>query len=613
MSSYTYTRLHSPLLWAIWVGATLLLLGCDDAPQVGVIGTGNAGRVAGTVKLGEQGIFAATRLLQVRNDGANVLVKSQSTDSSGAFLYDSVFAGVYYIEAWQNGQLCGKSDEFEIAGSSKEIVVVLLKPAVVNIDLRSLGEVDSVYLDYPENQARKIDSIWSISAPFGDSGLLYTRTVDAIGSPIWLTWKLSENRNRLSLVKGSASSTPQITSIDTSFYFPNIHTMALWTFDTLGPDGIIRDLSPFHNDFIMPQGDYLTPSPHNHALAIHKLPKMPFSYIAKDTIPKSLRWWESEFQTVKIRMKVDAAPATGTTQIFGTHNGFRIGINQALQIIVLARIQVDPGAWDWNTFTTPVGTLETGKWFDFAITRSNFNQTFSAWKNNQPIPVYANVGPFGTLFKQVPLDTFSLCSNRWSMAGGQIFVDEIEVSDNKPFSSDYSTQSTSRVFKDVQNGEMIALGISENKPLNSISIDSSNTITIGSSQSLFLRLTDYTNIFDRDPILAQLNIRFSDSKPPTDFAVFEVYPSFNSKLDSLKRPVAGLDYRSTPESIGYAMQGEFDYVKFDITSLVNKWARDTTTNHGIIIMPIDKTQPSRQIDLSSNKEAWWSSLIVWIP
>ncbi len=613
MSSFFSHHLRSPLLWAIWVSATLLcLLACDDAPQVGVIGTGNAGRVAGSVKLGKQGILAATRLIQVRDDGTEVLVKSQSTDSNGAFLYDSVSAGAYYIEAWQNGRVSGQSERFEIVGTSKEVVVVLLKPVVVNIDLRSLGEVDSVYLDYPENQARRVDSIWSISTPFGDSGLLHTRTLNPLGPPIWLIWKLSGNDNRLTLIKGSTKSSPTVTSVDTSSYFPDSYTMALWTFDTLNSDGILRDLGPFRNDFTMPQGDYLTPSPHNRALAIHKLPKSPFSYIASDTLPQVLQWWNSEFQTVRIRLKVDAEPS-GNTQIFGTLNGFQIGINKALQIKVLVRMQVDPGVWDWNTFTTPVGTLELGKWLDIAITRSSKNSSFSVWKNNQPIPVYADVGPFGTFFKQVPLDTFSFCNSRWSMMGGQIFLDELEISSSKHSGLDYSSQSTTRVFKDIRDSELSVFGFKANHSPSTFPVGNNDTITIGASQSLFLKLTSYTNLVDQDPVLAQLNIKFADSKSPSDFALFEAFPSFSEKLITQHQPVAAVDYSAIPECIGHPMKGEFDYVRFDITPLVNKWAKDTLTNHGIIIKPVDRTQPSRLIDLRSNKGQEWSTLITWIP
>lgn len=63
------SRILSVRILAAWalLGATLCLTGCDkDSDNIaGVTGTGNAGRVAGVVRLAGLGVQADTRLLRI--------------------------------------------------------------------------------------------------------------------------------------------------------------------------------------------------------------------------------------------------------------------------------------------------------------------------------------------------------------------------------------------------------------------------------------------------------------------------------------------------------------------------------------------------------------------
>ncbi|QQS05458.1 MAG: hypothetical protein IPK50_00830 [Fibrobacterota bacterium] len=575
-------------LWALLLVLVVGMVGCEDAnPQAIVVGTGNAGRVHGVTVMNGVGVSTATRLIRMDQENRKTLVAEHSTDSLGAFEYDSVSYGRYLIEAWQDGQICGRSDPFEVRDSVVNLIVVLVKPLYVTVDLRSLGSVDSAYLDYPGNPCLVQDSTLVVKNFVNDQGILYTKAMDSLGRSAWLTWDLSLKNGDLRLRGLGVTGSTLNARVDTGSFFPSKHTVALWSFDTVTKEGRFRDLSDNHNDLIVPSGKYLVPSPHGNALNLAYLPLIPVAMVGGDKIPASLQWSKTGMQTIKLRIKVDSLNQT-LSKIMGTMEGFQIGVNDDQQIQIESRFPAEPGAWSWNTYLSSLGSVPLKQWTEIHISRKRDDKSFSLWVDGVPVPLYSildrNLG-----FIETVRDTFGLSNAFWNVKPPQIQLDEMEVADTVEKVDGYAPQSVGQLGLKLNKQEAVAITFNDASSLDTaLLLDSSSTLDVGGSRSLFVRANDVSGLLNRQVVTARIQLlidTMNSGRTAFPCDAFRAYPSLQKKLVEGKRPLPGVDFDTVPFTSTQNGCLGCGLIQFKISTLAGSWAESESKNNGVVIRP----------------------------
>lgn len=110
-----------------------LLSGCaaENDPLAGVISTGNAGRVIGSVRNDQDsagGIEGAVVVLEILKGSAWARVETLGTDAAGGFEFDSLPMGTYRVSARDALGNSGTSAPFALAGDDSQRLVVVLVP-----------------------------------------------------------------------------------------------------------------------------------------------------------------------------------------------------------------------------------------------------------------------------------------------------------------------------------------------------------------------------------------------------------------------------------------------------------------------------------------------------
>lgn len=606
--------LFSPMRVHLWIVVVFsVLLACQDNPlQTGVAGTGNAGRITGVVASNGSGIMAATRLLRFQDNGSATLVSTCSTDSSGAFGYESVQQGTYLVEAWQEGQLRGRSQKFFLRDSITNLVVILLQPQRIQLDLRSLGTIDSAYLDYPGNPVLPMDSLWNAQNLRGDSGTLYTKIRGDDGGSTWLRWKLNTSSGRLILSSLSGYTTPPSGMLDTGAFFVTKHTLALWTFDSLSPGNRIKDLSGHHNDLVFPSGKFLVPSTHGKALDLAQLPSDPVARLVGDSIPKSLRWWESDHQTLHFRLRVgENIPSTAV--FFGTTSTFRIAINRHNQVQVENSFgDLEPSLY-YCTYLSPQNVIPVKQWFSLTLYRNVAQNTFSLWIDDKPVALYS-LNPTLAKLNGNPADSIVFTNYKWNRQP-RIEVDEIEISDSIPSGEDLSTQVAHRQLVEVNSQELATFSfLEQNQGSTTFYADSSDTAWLGGFHDLYFRYKDFPKLLNRDISLAQLTLQVSGQSPLIyqKFTVHLIFQSFLDKIAKKEPPVAGVDFDSASASVAYVFKtGGIGYLNFDLTSIANNWSRNQDTL-GFVIRSENHGAPQIRINLKPTSPSQPTLFSIWV-
>ncbi|MEN9307534.1 MAG: hypothetical protein RL173_1466 [Fibrobacterota bacterium] len=585
--------------------ALVCLTGCDRSNDsnsgdvAGVAGTGNAGRVAGVVRLADLGVQADTRLLRVEA-GRSMLVSSRPTDSAGVFVYDSIPTGTYTVEAWQGGLLAGRSAEFVVTKVTSQIVIVLVKPVFVHLDLRALGNVDSAYLDYPGNPVLKSDSLWTLRDVAVDSigynATLFTKVANGTGSGVWLSWKLANVGGRLELAGLVQGPVATIHSVDSGSYYPTRNTMALWTFDSITPDGRIKDLSPHRNDLALTYGGYLVSSPHGSALDFTRLPVYASIRLAKDSLPTNLQWWKSDYQTFRMRIKV-GEPLKQAYQIFGSTHGLNVEItpDRQLHLSISSGNELEYFHYEYRSFPE---LIEIGTWTEIAITIDAKQNAIALWKNGIPAHVFA-MHEVTAQYLKVARDTIVFTGIGAGNLRGPLAIDEMEISDTAlPGPMKISQPISGECFGHYRT-EFVSFGFNVASETDSaLSMDTSELVDLGGVKSLYFKVIDSTKLALSEVVYSSLYIDLAEETTnPQRFAAYEAYSSFESKIARNIAPIAGIDYSSTP--IGIATT-EGLVLKWTLTTLAARWATDPRTNHGVVIQAVDKSQPAQSFKLQHN-------------
>lgn len=281
---------------------------CEGTPQAGgVVGTGNTCRIRGKVALAEHGV--SREIVLLRRDGSAFVPKDTiwSDSVSGTFEFTTAPDGVYRVEAWLGSHLLGSSGEFPVDGDVSGILIVLIEPIVLHLDLARLGDVDSVFVDYPDNPGVRDQSLWRIQLLRDSGSILHVRARTA-GRESWHQLLVAvKDGTPTFLDLSDAKAVEFVRAIDTAAYRIDRHTVALWTFDGLDDHGRIPDSGPLHLDLV-PQGDpVFSTSPQGMALDVSS-----GGAVASDSVLcRKLVDSPSGQTTIQIRMLQDSASLEG--------------------------------------------------------------------------------------------------------------------------------------------------------------------------------------------------------------------------------------------------------------------------------------------------------------
>ena len=601
-------RAPGRLAFAVLLPMLLLMAACDTR-NAGVISTGNTGRVTGKVVSQGQGV--SVEVLLIRMDSVqSAPVDTTRSDDTGAFLFSHVASGRYCVEAWQNGKLAGQSGEFQLNGDLNGLLVVLVPLTQIQLDLSSLGTVDSVFIDNPGNPGTQSGTTWTIQGLKDSSGVLYTLVEQASGPAKWTAWNL-QWVNGTVVIQGatSGSAAPFIRSVDTSAFFLTPHTVALWTFDSLTPDHRTLDLGPNHLDLTLPSPAKLVPSPHGKALEISTLPpNNPAATTATTAIgamPTALQWESSGMQTIEMRFKLDTLPSDGFI-LLGSYLGPRITLTADRAVQVAMQSLTPDGTVQWQGITTLPTVIPVGQWVDIAVSITQSQEEIYIWINGTPQEIFS----FGTEVQapnylndtQAP---FSVGGGSWDSRVGAFQVDEVRISDTLVYGPglqlqpEFSTTIGSLGATDAG----IAFPPAGQGTLDSTSpsvLVGSNTGTTAVGRYLWKPSIPAT-LQGHQIVFATLML-WDASNPAAsqEFAVHRVLKAWTpSSLASL--PLGSQDgqwVQSSPVTCGWALSGSRGGIPFDITSLVQAWVSDTASNQGILLRAYDETATGIQVATS---------------
>ncbi|MEK7392847.1 MAG: hypothetical protein AAB214_09795, partial [Fibrobacterota bacterium] len=324
-------------------------------PTSGAVGTGNAGRVKGSIVASA----AARTAIQVRllaADSLSSAVDSLWTDSSGAFEFPSHSPGAYRVELWKNGILRGESGTFKVNGDVSGLLVVLVQGVFQQtLDLSSLGTVDSVFVDYRGNPGVKIGALWRVQTLRDSAFVLHVHIGTNPGR--WEEWVLVRRDGQnlfVNLADSRAMDFQRI--VDTTSFLLTPRTVALWTFDSVVAGSAIRDLSPNGNDLTISGAARFVASPHGNAF--EQSTGKPL--VVGTSLPSSLRWSRTGSMTYEMRLRLDSLPLTGMV-LMGSYGGPRIWVTAFGQVVVENLMSHEAGQ-SVLSVVTEVGKIPVGKW-----------------------------------------------------------------------------------------------------------------------------------------------------------------------------------------------------------------------------------------------------------
>lgn len=194
-------RIFVPLLLGALAGGHLAGCAADSEPQAGVISTGNAGRVLGSVRNDRDssgGIEGAVVVLEVLNVSTWNAIETLGTDAAGGFEFDSLPAGTYRVTARDALGNSGTSAPFALAGDESQRLVVVLVP-ISKVKLAFLVPngtvITSVAVEGTGVVGVKTGDAWMLELRKGTSQILFVRlSKGAVSDTIryLVTWSAGE-------------------------------------------------------------------------------------------------------------------------------------------------------------------------------------------------------------------------------------------------------------------------------------------------------------------------------------------------------------------------------------------------------------------------------------
>ncbi len=569
------------------------MIGCSREPDSGVISTGNAGRIQGKTVFDNRGVQVSARLVLVR-PGNDSLVDSLGTDTAGLFEFRDVRNGTYRVEAWREGRLQGRSGEFSVDQNLvKDILVVLVQPLHFLVDLSRIGDVDSVFLDYPGNPAYRQGEVWSIQGLKGANGTLFTRLKNPDGVATWLSWEVRSVGDSLRIVgAASAPDAPFIRRIDTSAFFLTPHTVALWSFDKVEQNGTILDLSGNGNHLSVPDGIRLQPSPHGSALLARSLrANAPAS--TASPLPATLRWSRTGTQTTELRVKLDSFSFDGYL-LTSSYIGPRIGVSSSGGIGIYHQIQTATGN-AWFGFISKPNMLPVDRWLDISVGLDQARGEFYLWLDGRPVQLYPNADTENMGLVVDSTSPLYVGGGPWDARIGPVQIDEISISDTLVFGRGPGTLS---VFTGVYGTR--SFGVTANSSCGACA-----TFPIGStpaSNSGYLVLHPQIPQLRQGNEVVQARI-FVWATDASENRVYQMHRMLISPTEFAAKkspPVAGVDFEALPFCRGTLQANSRGGIPFDVSLAATEWFADPQSAKGVLIMAADGSAPPISVYTSAD-------------
>jgi hypothetical protein len=555
--------------------------GCSVEPSNGVISTGNAGRILGAATFDNHGVEIAARLVMTRT-GSDSLIDSLRTDTSGTFEFKNVASGTYRIEAWSEGKLQGKSGEFKVDRNLvKDIIVVLVQPVRYLLDASMLGQVDSMFLDYPGNPAFKQGSLWSVQGLKGTSGTLFTRIKNSNGETNWLAWEIQPVGDTLKIVGVSNSpSAVYVRKIDTSAFFISPHTVALWTFDSLPSQGIFRDLSEFRNDLLAPAGTQIRSTPHGNGLYAGSLQSNNPLSTSGSILPAALRWTKTGMQTWEMRVKLEKEALDGFI-FLGSYVGPEIGMNGSRAIGIYQQAITERGnAW-FGVLSEP-NVIPIGRWVNIAVAIDQSHNDFYLWIDGRPVQLYPAYDVTSLGMVADTTRPFNVGGAAWDARVGPFLLDEVRISDTLVFGQGLPTQPAS-----VYKMSPTTIGTSSTGSCSDCqSFSICNTGRSGTGY-LILQPNLPAALNGKRSVSSRMLIWSAEEPGNQRFLAYRLLKPAETVAMVRPAPVAGVDYEATPFTVGVAQAGSTGGISFDASQAAKDWLEHPETAYGIIVKSAD--------------------------
>ena len=575
------------------------LTGCGDS-NAGAVGTENAGRVAGAIvaPVGQSTEGYLVRLLSTANAGTRV-VDSVRSDSSGAFRFPEEQPGNYWVQIWKNGVLRGESKAFLVNGDVSGILVILVEGIFQqSLDLSALGNVDSVFVDYPQNRGVKVGSLWQIQTTRDSAFVIHAHLGQPTGR--WEEWVLVKRDGRDVFVNLADSRALDFQrKVDTGAFLLTSHTVALWDFDTTFDGGVVRDQSKHGNELILPKKALLVQSPHGKAFS--QSTGQPAVVGGAGILAPSFRWKETGAMTYEMRIRLDSIPLGGMV-VLGSEGGPRIWITRPGQIVVETQAVTESDTLI-RSVVTEAGKVPLGRWIDLAVSLDAQKNQIYVWIDEEAQTVFCRQDwPNKVTLVESTAGEFCVGGATWDDRPTYFQVDEIRISDTLVYGSGFERLSSTE--SDLESENLAeGLWIGQKGPEDS-SCSNCGIVRIGALASL-----DGRGYYAWKPALlkewlgktivsASIVVWDSDSELVSETKNYQI----NEILESWKSNGTATDWldetgdlrtsRVDPHPFSEAphLEGSRGALIFDATAIVQKWIDDPSTSHGVLFQASDPTK-----------------------
>lgn len=586
--------------------ALTLLVGCDNSlrSDKGVSAQGNSipsasrnGTISGHVIEGDVGLGGegyVARLVRFDSIKSRSLVDSSEIRSDGAFSFDSVASSEYVVEVWKGGDLKGQTRPFAFVDSVKQEIFVFLVNSIQKrkIDLRLLGAIDSVYVDYRENPGVLVDGKWEVQT-LQDTGFVVHTYLSAPKSR-WESWFYLLRGGKVVLVNTvDQRALENVQAIDTTSYQAGPHVVALWDFDTL-VKGKLLDRSDYRNDLV-PSGDAsLVPSPRGKALSLKGIA----SAKGIGSVADSSLWWRrTGMMTYQMRLKVDSSDLGNTILSAWPVLGVVVYPNGKL---LIGGQTIKNGVAKWFNLFSQI-RIPFDEWIDLTVSCDMDSRQIYVWLGSTPVPLFVmdGWGADQSLLRGDLLDVYELGTTSRNRGVVSFELDELRVSDTLVLGKGYAVQPTNRIVTNMATDSSVILGLTAmggNIQIDTgmdeffVGVDSTDSIT----GRLVLKPRIPSQLIGKTILTAQLTT-FDTADETSGDMMMELCP-ITSAWDEAGDPMdwVGASRDFDPSKLGSPcmkariLENSSGYLRFDLTDLLQSWVSGALPMYGVVIKSVSE-------------------------
>lgn len=584
--------LLSAILWMVLCACDNSLRSTNTAKETEFTTSRKLGTFSGQVIEGELAVGGdgyTARLL--RCDSARVLhfVKATAIGVAGDYVFDSLSTSEYVVEVWKNDDLRGRTSLTPFVDSVDQRLFVFLVSSIQKrrIDLRPLGSIDSVYVEYRENAGILVDGKWEVQT-LQDTGFVVHSYLSAPQSR-WEAWFYMVRAGKTVLVNALDQRALEIVQdIDSADYQLGPHVVALWDFDTL-VRGRAYDRSDFDNNLVLSGGASLVPSPRGKAL---KLTGVATASGVGDVADVSLWLETSGMMTYQLRLKVDSSDLGNT--ILSASPMLGVAVYPNGKLLIGGQTTKDGQAKWFNLFSQV--RIPFGEWIELTISCDMKDRQIYAWLGSMPVPLYVMDG-WGSDQSQLRgdmLDVYELGSTSQYRDVVSFELDELRVSDTLVLGKGYPVQPANRVVSNLATDSSVILGLALRD--TGLQIDAGMDdffVGVDSADLLTARLVVKPRIpglLQGKTILTAQLTTFDAAEATSGDMMMELCP-IGSAWDEDGNPMDWVGASpnfdasklSGPCMKAKILENSTGALRFDITDLLQGWVSGKVPMHGVVI------------------------------